>query len=31
MERHLHNACKRWTRQIDNSPQKLTKKTVAQA
>ena len=26
MERHLHNACKRWTRQIDNSPQKLTKK-----
>jgi GntR family transcriptional repressor for pyruvate dehydrogenase complex len=26
MERHLHNACKRWTRQIDNDPQKLTKK-----
>jgi GntR family transcriptional regulator, transcriptional repressor for pyruvate dehydrogenase complex len=26
MERHLHNACKRWTRQIDNNPQKLTKK-----
>jgi GntR family transcriptional repressor for pyruvate dehydrogenase complex len=26
MERHLHNACKRWTKQIDNNPQKLTKK-----
>jgi GntR family transcriptional regulator, transcriptional repressor for pyruvate dehydrogenase complex len=26
MERHLNNTCKRWTKQIDNNPQKLTKK-----
>ena len=26
MERHLHNACNRWTKQIDDNPQKLTKK-----
>ena len=26
MERHLHNACNRWTKQIDNNSQQLTRK-----
>ena len=29
MERHLHNACNRWTKQIDNNAQKLSKKRAS--
>lgn len=31
MERHLRNACSRWTKQIDDDPRKLTKRRSAKS